>query len=136
MGYRFLIDATMTVHYSFVAFVVVGGYLALRWPRVFYVHATAVVWLGVNALGVKCPLTLIENWCRERLGEPGIPQGFIATHITGVLYPSNLEWLFRWLVVLAIAFSWFLLARRHLHRDKGSNAGDISGVSGSLGSKV
>lgn len=129
MGYRFLLDATMTVHYTFVAFVVVGGYLALRWPRVFYLHAAAVVWLGINGLGVKCPLTLIEDRFRERLGQPGIPQGFISTHVTGVIYPSNLEWLFRCLVVLAIAFSWFLLARRGTHGHKGSKTRGLSGAS-------
>jgi hypothetical protein len=49
MGYRLLIDATMTVHFAFVAFVVVGGYLALRWPRVLYLHIAAVVWVGLLA---------------------------------------------------------------------------------------
>jgi hypothetical protein len=62
------------------------------------------------------------------MGQPGIPQGFIAAHLTGVLYPADLEWLFRWLVAAAIVVSWVLLARRRGHRRKGS------AISGSLGS--
>ena len=114
MGYRLLSDVTVTVHCAFVAFVVIGGFLSLRWSRVLYAHVAAVVWVSLLALGLKatCPLTFVENWARERAGEPGIPQGFIEAHLTGVIYPASLEWLFRLLVAAAIAVSWALLARR------------------------
>ncbi|GAA1968753.1 DUF2784 domain-containing protein [Catenulispora subtropica] len=113
MGYRLLADITVAVHISFVAFVVVGGFLSLRWPRVLYAHVAAVAWVCLLMVGlnVTCPLTTVENWARERGGEGGIPQGFVEAHLTGTLYPSDMEWLFRTLVGVAIAGSWFLLAR-------------------------
>ncbi|MFD0638697.1 DUF2784 domain-containing protein [Catenulispora yoronensis] len=72
-------------------------------------------------LGLKltCPLTAVENWARERGGEPGIPKGFVETHLTGTLYPTGLEWLFRTLVGVAIAGSW-LLSKHRLFRTLGS----------------
>lgn len=120
MGYRILADATVTVHCSFVLFLLTGGYLALRWRRVFPAHVAAVVWIILLSLGlpITCPLTSIENWARERGGEPGIPQGFIDAHLTGVLYPASLEWLFKVLVTLAIAGSWFLVGRQRVLRSR------------------
>lgn len=125
MGYRILADATVTVHFSFVIFLLAGGYLALRWRRVLPFHAAAVLWVSLLSLGlpVTCPLTTIENWARERAGEPGLPQGFIAAHLTGVVYPADLEWLFRLLVAVAIGVSWFLPARRWGRRGAGSEDG-------------
>lgn len=114
MGYRILAETTITVHFVFVAFVVAGGFLALRWPRVLYAHIAAVLWVSLLIVGMKvtCPLTYVENWARERAGERGIPEGFVEAHLTGVLYPSNMLWLFRTLVGVAIAGSWVVLARR------------------------
>jgi hypothetical protein len=135
MGYRLVADAAVAVHFTFVAFLVVGGFLSLRWPRVLYPHIAAAVWVSLLALGLKatCPLTFVENWARERAGEPGIPQGFIEAHVTGVLYPSNLEWLFRSLVGVAIVASWVMVARRRAHRHEGP---DNSGISASTSAAV
>lgn len=116
MGYRLLANITVAVHIAFVVFVVVGGFLSRRWPRVIYAHLAAVVWvcLLMLGLGATCPLTSIENWARKRGGETGIPQGFVEAHLTGTLYPASLEWLFRTLIGVAIAGSWYLVVRARL----------------------
>jgi hypothetical protein len=123
MGYRILAETTVAIHCAFVAFVVVGGYLSLRWRRLLYLHVASAVWVALLTLGLKatCPLTYIENWARERAGEPGIPQGFVNAHLTGQLYPADLAWLFRVLVAAAFIASWVLLAMRRMQRNKGSN---------------
>ena len=33
MGYRLLVDLVVSLHLAFLAFVVLGGFLAWRWPR-------------------------------------------------------------------------------------------------------
>ena len=38
VGYRLLADLTMLVHFTFLAFVVFGGFLAWNWPRVIWSH--------------------------------------------------------------------------------------------------
>jgi hypothetical protein len=44
MTFRLLADLVVLVHLAFVAFVVGGGYLALRWRRVAWLHVPAAVW--------------------------------------------------------------------------------------------
>lgn len=118
MAYRLLADITVAVHIAFVVFVVVGGFLSRRRPRVIYAHLAAVLWvcLLMLGLGATCPLTSIENWARKRGGQTGIPQGFVEAHLTGTLYPAGLEWLFRTLIGVAIAGSWYLVVQARLRK--------------------
>jgi len=58
MAYRLLADAVVVLHAAFVAFVVLGGFLVLRWPRIAWVHVpTAAYGFLVEAAGWVCPLT-------------------------------------------------------------------------------
>ncbi|GAB0104109.1 DUF2784 domain-containing protein [Nocardia sp. JMUB6875] len=117
MLYRLLADATAVVHFAFVAYVVVGGFLAWRWPRTIWLHLLAFAW-GFSTVLFKfeCPLTNLENWARHRAGEVGLPSsGFIDHYITGVLYPRSMLEEVRILVVLCVAVSWvglYLLTKR------------------------
>ena len=118
MGYRFLVDATVVFHLAFVAYVVVGGFLAWRWPRTIWIHVAAVVW-GVIAVSVlDCPLTLLENWARARAGMAGLPStGFIDHYLTGVLYPRHLLAEVRALIAVVVLASWigyFVRGRRRV----------------------
>ncbi len=38
MIFRVLAEATMVVHFLFIAFVVLGGFLAWRWPKAIWLH--------------------------------------------------------------------------------------------------
>jgi hypothetical protein len=91
MIYRLAADLILIVHLAFVALVVLGGVLVLRWPRFMWVHVPALLWgLAIEFIGFVCPLTPLENWLRERAGEATYEGGFIEHYITSLLYPDGL----------------------------------------------
>lgn len=108
MGYRVLADATVVVHFAFLVFVVVGGFLAWRWRILIVPHILAAVWgLSAVTIGIVCPLTVLENWAREQAGIAGLPpSGFIDHYLTGVIYPDSAIGLVRALVLGAVLVSW------------------------------
>jgi Protein of Unknown function (DUF2784) len=88
---RTLADVVVVMHLAFVAFVVAGGLLALRWPRAAWVHLPAALWGATIALGgFVCPLTPFENWLRLRSGVPAYQTGFLEHYLLSVLYPAGL----------------------------------------------
>ena len=44
MLYNVLANAIVLTHFLFIAFVVCGGLLVIRWPRIAFVHLPAAVW--------------------------------------------------------------------------------------------
>ena len=81
----------VALHFGFVIFVVLGGLLALRWPRVVWLHVPAVIWGAlIEFTGWICPLTPLENRLRRAGGETGYQGDFIAHYILPVLYPNGL----------------------------------------------
>lgn len=85
---RVLATALVLVHMAFVAFVVAGGLLALRWPRVAWVHLPAALWGALIALvGWICPLTPLENHLRALAGEAPYTTGFLEHYLLPLLYP-------------------------------------------------
>jgi hypothetical protein len=91
MPYRLLADLVLILHAGFVAFVVLGALLALRWPRIAWVHVPVVLWgAGIEFVGGICPLTPLENHWRRLAGELGYPGGFIEHYIVSALYPDGL----------------------------------------------
>jgi hypothetical protein len=117
MPYRLLADLVLTLHLLFVLFVVLGGLLALRWPRVAWLHLPAAVWGAlIEFAGWICPLTPLENWLRGLAGEGGYRGGFIEHYMLPVLYPAGLtrgvQLGFGVLVVaLYVAGYWYVLRR-------------------------
>lgn len=91
MPYRALADLVLVVHLAFVLFVVLGGLLALRWPRVAWVHVPVALYGAlIEFAGFVCPLTPLENSLRRRGGEAGYEGGFIEHYVTATLYPTGL----------------------------------------------
>jgi len=91
MWYRAGADFVVVVHLLFICFVVGGVFLAWRWPRVVWVHIPAVVYGAlVEFAGFTCPLTLLENDLRRRVGQAGYQGGFIAHYLVKVIYPPGL----------------------------------------------
>ena len=91
MPYRLLADFVVVAHFLFVAFVMVGGLLVLRWPRVLWVHPPCAVWGAlIELLGWVCPLTPLENHLRGLGGEAGYAGGFVERYIFSILYPRGL----------------------------------------------
>jgi hypothetical protein len=91
MFFRGAADLVLVVHLAFVLFVVLGGLLALRWPRVAWVHVPVAIYgATIEFIGFICPLTPLEVALRRRGGEAGYEGGFIEHYITAALYPTGL----------------------------------------------
>jgi len=91
LPYRLLADAVLLAHAAFVAFVVLGGLLVLRWPRLAWLHLPVVAWgAGIELLGGICPLTPLENHWRVLAGEHGYAGGFVEHYVFALLYPDGL----------------------------------------------
>jgi hypothetical protein len=120
VGYRDLVTVILVVHFAYLAFVVFGGFLSWRWPRLFWPHLAAAVWgLAVVALSLRCPLTTAENWARERAGLATESRGFIDRYIEGVLYPARYTLLLQALAGLLVIGSWagaYLFRRNRRNR--------------------
>lgn len=103
---------TATVHFAFIAYLVTGGVVALKWRRTLPLHIAAVIWgLESTAWGWPCPLTSLERWARVRAGmAPLPPDGFIAHYLTGVLYPADAVNAVRTLVAVVVVASWVCFA--------------------------
>ena len=88
---RVLADFVLVLHAAFVAFAVLGGLLALRWPRVAWLHLPAAAWGAIVELtGSICPLTPLESALRVAAGGEGYPGGFLEHWLDALLYPTAL----------------------------------------------
>jgi len=84
-------DLVVVVHTGFVLFVLLGGVLVFRWPRLVWVHWPSVLWaVWIEWQGTICPLTPLENWLLRQAGGAGYSGDFIQHHLLPVLYPVGL----------------------------------------------
>ena len=91
MGYRIAADLLVVLHFGFVLFVVGGGLLVWRWPRLAWLHVPAAVWgAAIELAGWICPLTPWENRLRAAGGEEGYGGGFIEHYLVALIYPPGL----------------------------------------------
>ena len=88
---RLAADALVILHLAFILFVIFGGWLAPRWPRLIWLHLPAVIWgVLVEWMGWNCPLTPLENHLRFVAGEAGYTGGFIDRYLLPLIYPAGL----------------------------------------------
>ncbi len=91
MLYQALADAVVLAHVAFVLFIVLGGLLVLRRPRLAWAHVPAALWgVVIELAGWECPLTPLENWLWARGGERGYAGGFAEHYLVSMLYPEGL----------------------------------------------
>jgi hypothetical protein len=84
-------DLVVLLHFLFVLFVVLGGLLVLRWPKLAYVHLPVALYGGlIEFVGWVCPLTPLEKRLRESAGLQGYEGGFVEHYILPVMYPAGL----------------------------------------------
>jgi hypothetical protein len=89
--YSRLADIVLVLHFGFVLFVALGGFLVLRWPRLAWVHIPTALWgVAIEFGGWICPLTPLENRLREAAGESTYRADFIARYLMPVIYPEGL----------------------------------------------
>jgi hypothetical protein len=114
--YGTVVVLTAGAHFAFIAYMVTGGFLALRWPKTIWLHVPVVIWgVAIEALDFVCPLTWLERWARAKAGMAPMPvDGFIDFYLTGVVYPADAANLVLALALLTVLASWvlFALARR------------------------
>lgn len=91
MAYLLVANLLVVLHLAFVAFVIAGGRLVLRRPRLAWVHLPCALWGGlIEFAGWICPLTPLENRFRQLGGQTGYQGGFVEHYLVPVLYPENL----------------------------------------------
>ena len=89
--YNLFADAIILAHFLFIAFVMCGGLLVIRWPRIAFVHLPAALWgAAVEIFGWICPLTPLENHFRNMAGNFQYSGDFILRYLVPVIYPENL----------------------------------------------
>lgn len=86
-----LANLLVGIHLLFVAFVVAGGFLLLRWPKLAWLHLPAAAWGAfIEFSGGVCPLTPLENRLRELGGAAGYGGDFVGHYLLPILYPAQL----------------------------------------------
>jgi hypothetical protein len=112
-----LAELVVGFHVGFVLFVVLGGLLVLRWPRLAWVHLPAAVWGAlIEFAGWICPLTPLENRLRRVSGTADYAGGFVEHYLLPVLYPAGLTRGVQYLlgacvVVMNAAVYWWVFRR-------------------------
>ncbi|MBM3907337.1 MAG: DUF2784 domain-containing protein [Gemmatimonadetes bacterium] len=122
MTYLLIADVLVLLHLAFVAFVVLGALLVLRWPRLAWVHIPCAAWGAlIEFTGWVCPLTPLEVHFRRLGGDVGYAGDFIAQYVLPVLYPAQLtrptQWALGALVVAGNVTAYLYLWRRRAPGD-------------------
>ncbi len=112
----FLADVLVLLHLLFVGFVVLGGFLLMRWPGLAWLHLPAVAWGAfLEFSGGLCPLTPLENHLRVLGGGSPYSGDFVERYLLPVLYPAQLtpalQQQLGWLVVAVNALAYGLALR-------------------------
>jgi hypothetical protein len=96
-------DLVVLLHFAFILFVVGGGFFALKWRRLAWLHVPAAMWGAlIEFTGWVCPLTPLENLLRQASGKPGYPSGFTEHYILPLIYPADLTREFQFFLGLAV----------------------------------
>jgi hypothetical protein len=112
IAYAILVVLTVATHFTFIAYMVTGGFFALRWPRTIWLHVPVVIWgIAIELIDFVCPLTWLERWARPKAGMGPMPaDGFIDHYLTGVVYPASAANFVLVLALLTVLSSWVLFA--------------------------
>jgi hypothetical protein len=118
-----LAGAVAVLHGAAVLFMLAGALLALRWPRLLWLHVpVALTILGLYLTGSDCPLTTWELALRRRSGAPGYSGGFIGHYVTEPLgFPIHATATQVGIYVVAFlpnVIGYALLVRRHVRESR------------------
>ena len=91
MLYQFAADFVLLLHFAFIVFVLIGGFLVFIWHWLIWLHIPAAIWGAVFVMmGWICPLTPLENSLRRAGGGNAYSDSFIEHYLVPVIYPSGL----------------------------------------------
>ncbi|HWO99954.1 MAG TPA: DUF2784 domain-containing protein [Methylococcus sp.] len=123
MIFGLLADLLVLIHFGFILFVLFGGFLVPRFPRLLAFHLGAVAWGVVAELRHWiCPLTPWEQWLRARAGQAGYEGDFIERYLVSLIYPSGLTPRIQVLLGLSALtlnlgiYAWIIARHRRRHR--------------------
>jgi len=108
-----LADVILALHLAYLAFIPVGGFLAIRWPRLIWPHLIAVA-IGLVSITVKfdCPLTTWEQWLRRKGGQRAYTDGFVDHYLTGRVYPHGYAWAVQVIFAACVVASYAVIVGR------------------------
>ena len=103
--YLFAADIVLFSHLLFVTFVIsglllifVGSVFSWSWVRNTVFRILHLLSIGIVVIqswfGVVCPLTILENWLREKGGEVVYEGTFISHWMQTLLYYDAPSWVF------------------------------------------
>ncbi|MCL5669493.1 MAG: DUF2784 domain-containing protein [Gammaproteobacteria bacterium] len=109
--YALLADGVLILHASYVLFVIGGQALIVtgwirHWPWTRnlwfrWLHLGAIGFVVAEAwLGVRCPLTVLENYLREPAGGARYEVSFIGYWLGRLLFYDAPEWIFTMIYTL------------------------------------
>lgn len=56
--YQIVVALAVAAHFAFIAYLIAGGFIALRWRRSIWLHLPAVLWgAAITIEHLDCPLT-------------------------------------------------------------------------------
>lgn len=117
MLYSILADILVVLHLAFIAYVLLGGLLGLRWTRNVFFHLPCAAWgTLIEFTGWICPLTPLEVRWRIMAGQEGYQDSFIGHYLIPIIYPAGLTrdmqfWLGLGVIVLNLAVYAILILR-------------------------
>jgi hypothetical protein len=114
--WRVLWVLLLGVHFAYLLFLPLGGFLAWRWPKVMWFHLAAIAWaVGSVTVHYDCPLTSLEDNLERRAG--GHPHGrFIDRYVEGYIVPHGYDRVIQLLCLLAIVVSYVGISKRVMRR--------------------
>lgn len=130
--HRLAADVVLIVHFSFIAFVVLGQLLVVaggvfRWkwvrnPWLRSMHLAAIGIVVAQAwLGVVCPLTTLEMGLRDRAGDATYDGTFVAHWLRKCVFWEAPLWVFTacyTAFALLVIASWIFIRPRRFPRLK------------------
>ena len=118
--WRGLADGVVGLHYGYMAFLVVGGFVAWRWPKVIWAHVPAVIWaVLIVTIKIPCPLTALQNHLRESAGQQPLSNSFINLYIRGTFYPAGQQPIAQAVLGVIVLTSWVGFVRLRQHKQPG-----------------
>ena len=122
-SYQLFANAVLVAHAGVVLFIVAGLILTLlggkygwHWVRNVWfrvLHLAAIVYVVAESwLGIVCPLTNLEQWLRERAGQPVHEGDFIAFWLAKLLFYQAEPWVFiaaYSAFALLVIYSWMMV---------------------------
>lgn len=89
--YQLIADAILGLHFAYIAFVLFGGLLVLRYRKLAWLHLPAVAWgAAVELMDWYCPLTAWENHFHALAGAGAYHGDFVWRYLLRIIYPAGL----------------------------------------------